>query len=40
MARSEGAVRGAAYWFYVPLLMIISGANAYFFGEQAKLKKE
>lgn len=40
MARCEGAVRGAAYWFYIPLLCIVSGANEYFFGENAKLKKQ
>lgn len=40
MARCEGAMRGAAYWFYVPLLMIVSGANAYFNEESAKLKKQ
>lgn len=40
MARCEGAMRGAAYWFYIPLIFIVSGANEYFFGDDAKLKKQ
>ena len=39
MARCEGAIRGSAYWFFIPLLFIVMGANNYFFGEKAKLKK-
>jgi hypothetical protein len=39
MARCEGAMRGAAYWFYIPLLCIVTGANEYFFGHKAIAKK-
>ena len=39
VARSEGAIRGSAYWFFVPMIMIISGANNYFLGDRAKKKK-